>query len=888
MLNRIRARFAALANRRRFEEGMSEELRFHLEAHAADLIRAGVTPQEAARRTRIEFGSVDAAKEDCRASQGLWVFDALLRYARHAVRPLTRKPGFAAAALAPFALCLGANLAIFAMVDGVLLRPLPFRDAGRLALLYKTYPKVGVDRDGASPANYYERRGRISAFDGLALLHADTAIVGDTGSTEREEVTSVSPGFFATLGVSLAMGREFTDEEMTYQTGRVVILTDAAWRERLQADPHAIGRRIRMDGVQRTVVGVLPAGFRYLSLESRLYVPLASAAQERGPEQRHSGRGGELIARLKPGVSFEAAQAQIDALDSAVAHEYRQSKMISDAGYRTKVVPLHADHVASIRPTLLLLQTGVGFLLLIGCVNLVNLLLIRAAGRAKELAVRLAIGASRWHIASEVMAETTMLTVFGGMLGLAVGASGIHILAAFGAGKIPLGAQVEFDARLAAIALLASILIGVAVSLPIAWFNLRGQAGGALQAETRGGTAGRAAQSLRHGFIVVQIAFAFVLLAGAGLLSLSLEKASSLSLGFSPDHLLSGQISLPWDRYSKTQARLAFAAKLLEEIGHQPGVQSAGIATKIPLNGRNGKSGIRLVNRPLKPGELPRVPYVYGIDGGYFAAMRLPLREGRFLTPDDSRRPERTCVIDEILARHFWPQGGALGQRLFQGSRLEKNVDEYTIVGVVGAAKQAGVTESDSQGAVYMPFGHRSEGNVYLVARTAQAPESLGLALQRIVRAIDPELPAYDVRSMETRLADSLVTRKAPAILAIIFAGVALLLAAVGTYGVLSYAVAQRRREIGVRMALGAQPNEIRRQFFSIGLRLLTAGIALGLGGASLAGRAMQAILFDVPGLHLPTLAGAAGVMTAVALAACLLPSRRAARISPVEALSDR
>jgi predicted permease len=347
-------------------------------------------------------------------------------------------------------------------------------------------------------------------------------------------------------------------------------------------------------------------------------------------------------------------------------------------------------------------------------------------------------------------------------------------------------------------------------------------------------------------------------------------------------------VTLPYSGYPHLGERLAFTQKLMEELGRQPGVVGAGITTKVPLSGRNAKSAITVKGRPIEPGTLPRVPYAVSVDGDYLPAMRLPLREGRFLTAADSRRKERSCVVDETFARHYWPRGGALGQVLFLGSKPQSDADGYTIVGVVGTAKQAEATEGWSESAVYFPWAYRNDRQIWIVVRTSGAPESLGATLQRIVRRIDPELPLSDIRSMEVRVSDSLVARRAPALLAGIFAGVALLLAAIGTYGVLSYAVAQRRREIGVRMALGARPGQIHRQFFGAGLRLLAGGSVVGALGAWLASRAMQTLLYEMPSLHLPALAGAAGVIGLTTLLACLLPAHRAATISPVEALSDQ
>ncbi len=731
--------------------------------------------------------------------------------------------------------------------------------------------------------NYYERLGDIPAFARVSIFRHDKAIIGEVGSTEQMDVTRVSPEFFTTLGIGPILGRSFTEEDTTYQTDNVVMLTDTYWRQSFNADPDVLGRQIRVDALSKTIVGVLPPSFRFLSSKARLYLPLSSNPGDREARQRHSGNGYDMIARLTPGVALPAAQSQIDAHNAVHAAEYPNAQMIADAGFRTIVTPLHADHVQAVRPTLLLMQAGVLFLLLIGGANLVNLLLIRASSRVRELAIRQSLGASRWHVVRQVITECLLLTLVGGLVGLAVGAGGIRLLAVLGVDQLPLGAQIAFDGRLDLVALLGAVVLGIMIALPIAWFNLRGHRVNALQSDSRGGTASHAAQRLRHGFIVAQIALAFVLLTGAGLLGLSLKRAMAVSPGFRADHVLTGQISLPWKNYPDWPSRLTFVERLLEGVRSQPGVSAAGVINNVPFSGENIKSGFTVQGHVRRPGESLRGHYFYGVGGDLFAALGIPLREGRFLLSADSGN--RVCVVDEDFARYYWPTGGAIGQRLSLGENEGADVDAFTIVGVVGAMKQAELTEDRAQGAVYVPYQFRTVANIFAVNRTRQRPESFGLTLQKIVRAIDPELPVNDLRSMEVRIADSLIVRRSPALLAGIFAVVALLLAAIGTYGVLAYAVAQRRREIGVRMALGAPPKQIGRQFISLGLRLLVAGSALGVIGALLAGRAMRSILFDLPAPPMAMLAGTSVVLTVVSLLACWLPARRAASVDPMEAL---
>ena len=800
---------------------------------------------------------------------------------RYAFRQLRKSPGFTITALATIAICLGANLAIFGVINSILLRPLPFPNADRLVTIYNTYPKAGVENDGSSITNYFERRGNIPAFESLSIYMSRAETVGDPGSMQQEEVVRVSPEFFTTLGISPAVGRSFTEEESVNQKN-VVMLTDAFWRKEFGADPNILARDTRINGIPREIVGVLPPEFRFLSSEARVFVGLKTDALQRGPNARHSGGGGtHLIARLKPGATIADAQAQIDAHNAEMEKDNPQAKMMAEAGFRSLVVPLHAYHVRSVRPTLLLLQGGVFFLLLIGAVNLVNLLLIRASGRAKEMAIRQSMGASRWQVVKQVMIETVLLTTVGGVIGLIIGAWGLRLLEVLGADRLPLGARIAFDDSLAVVGLLSAIVLGIVIAAPIAWFNLRSHLANALQSESRSGTVSRAAQQLRHGFIVAQIALAFVLLAGAALLGLSLKNVMAAPSGFRAEHVLTGECAISWH---EIQNRVATFDRLLDSIRQQPGVVSAGTITSIPLSGDSGKTAVIPKGYVPPPGQSVHGHYSYAVHGDYFSVLGIPLREGRFLTSEDSHRSERVCVVDEDLVRRYWPTGGALGQKIALGDESD-DAHLSTIVGIVGSVKQAELTEPSGQGAVYLPFSQRESNSVFIVARTSQRPEAFAETLRKLVHAANPQLAIDNIRSMETRVADSLIARRSPALLAVIFAGVALLLAAIGTYGVLSYAVAQRTREIGIRMAVGAQREQIGAQFLKIGLRLLIAGSVFGLIGAALCGRALQSILFNVPPLHLATLLTTAAIMTVVCLVACWLPARRASRTDPMEAL---
>ncbi len=704
----------------------------------------------------------------------------------------------------------------------------------------------------------------------------------------HEEITRIAPKFFATLGTGPALGREFTETEMNYQTDQVAILSDAYWRNHFAGDAGVIGREVWVDGSPRTVVGVLPRGFHFLSSKARCICRFPQAWNRGCPQERHSGGNvTQMIARLKPGATIEQAQAEIDAQNAVIERDDPQAKMMADAGFRSLVVSLHGDQVAAVRPILLLLQAGVLALLLIGAVNLLNLLLIRASGRLKELAMRQALGATGRRLVMEILAETFVLTLAGGLLAMAVGAAGVRLVNALGAERLPLGAYIVFDARLALAGLVAALGLAVALAAPVAWFNLRSLPARGLQAESRGTTTGRAAQAPRHAFIVAQIALGLVLLAGSGLLGLSLKRAMAVSPGFRADHAVAGQVSVAGNRYPSAEAALAFTERLVDALERYPGVLSAGIANNIPFSGHNGKSAATVKGEVLRPGESPRASYSYAVSGDYFRAMGLPLRAGRFLTAADSRRKERTCVVDEDFARYHWPNGNALGQKLFQGSQTQGDAEAFTVVGVVGSVKQAGLTDDTAQGAVYYPYIYQEANNIFVVVRGSVAVARLKVDLQSAVRQVDSAIAVNGTESMDDRIAESLLLRRSPALLGAIFSGIAMLLIAIGIYGVLSYAVTQRQREIGIRIAVGARPIEIGRQFLSLGLRLLVTGIVIGLGGAWMTGRAMEAVLFHVSGHSAVVLAEATGLIALATLVACILPAQRAAAVSPVRALAQ-
>jgi predicted permease len=591
-----------------------------------------------------------------------------------------------------------------------------------------------------------------------------------------------------------------------------------------------------------------------------------------------------MVARLAPGVTLEGAQAQMTAFNAAQLETDPFAKLVRDAGWHTPVRGLRADVVRGVQDVLLLLQGAVLFLLVIGGVNLANLMLVRANGRAKEFAVRQALGAGRRHLAREILMETVLLSLVGGLLGLAAGSAGIGMLSALGTDQLPLGATIALDARVALVTAAGSLAVGIVLALPVIGLSLARDLAPALSAESRGGTGSRTAQGVRHAFMVAQIALAFVLLSGASLLGVSLRKVLSASPGFAPDQVLTASLSLPWKTYPKREPRQAFMDRLLTALRAQPGVSHVGLSDGMPFGGSHSDNATTVEGVEPSPGVSIRTHFTSWVAGDYFAALRIPLVEGRFLEDADNHRKQRVCVVDQAFVSRYWPGASAIGRRIATDVTVNEE-NAMTIVGVVGTIKTRDLADKAPLGAIYVPHTLRDGPFVQVIMRTSVPPESLAATLRRIVLSLDPELPTDDIKVLRTRINDSLVVRRSPAMLAGIFAGVALLLAAVGTYGVLAYAVSHRRREIGVRMALGAMPSQILRQFLSIGARLLAIGTALGVLGAWAVGRAMTSLLFEVAALDPGVVIATTGVLVAVVLLATLLPSRRAAQVHPTEAL---
>lgn len=811
--------------------------------------------------------------------------ESLGRESAQAFRTLLREKTFTLTIVVTIGLCLGANIAIFAIVYGLLLKPLPFAEPRQLVAVYNMYPKAGIHHAEASAVQYLERRAQVEAFAEAAAIRNWGATIGDTGATERIDASNVTPSFFKTLQVAPALGRTFAEEEGVYGRDHVIVLSDALWRQRFAADPNIVGKTLRVNSTPYTIIGVMSPDFRYLDTTSKAWTPLCFNDDDRSPRNRHNNNL-NLIARLKPGATLAEAKSQIAALNERAMETDPFASMVRDAGFGTEVRDLQDDYVARLRPTLLLLQAGVVVLLLIGSVNVANLLLVRSSGRVKDHSIRQALGASRRQLATHLMIEVILLCALGAGTGIAFGYGLLKAVGIFGVKALPAGIAPTLSFTACAVGICAALAVGLGLGALLVWQAMRENLAGMLAVESRGGTTTRSVHRIRHALVAAQISLAFILLTGAGLLGLSFQRVLATNPGFQPDQTLTAMMTLPWESYKDEKQRAAFAERLGAELRAMPGVSFAGLVSGLPFSGISSNGATVVEGRTPSAGESVAVHYHVKVSGEYFKAIGITLREGRLLEDRDQKTDATTCVIDDTVARHYWPNESALGHRIGPVS-APPNQKFYTIVGVVNSVKQKDLATGNEFGALYLPFAEQPPFAFHVVLRAHQAPEPATAALRAAVLRLDPELPVSDVRLMSERINASLGTRRTPLLLAGMFASIALVLASIGLYGVLSFAVAQRRREIGIRMAIGAQPQHVLAQFLLLGVKLLTIGLILGLVGAYFAGQAMRSTLFGVEPTSALVISTAAAVLGFVAIAACAVPSRRAAMVPPLEALRD-
>lgn len=825
--------------------------------------------------------------------------ERLLQDLRFASRLLWKDRSFAVTTVATLSLCLGANVAIFAVVNGVLLKPLPFPEPDRLVRMFNKYPGAGVDAGASNGVpDYFDRRRDMPALEEQALFREAGVTISGSGLAEAERVQGmvVTPSFFRVLRTQPHRGQLFTDAQGELGQERVVILAHGFWQRLFAGRDDAIGQDLRLGGEPYKVVGVLAPDFVFLNPEIQLFRPAAFTAREKSDESRHSNNW-QQFGRLKPGATLELAQSQLNAINAANLERFPQwREILTNARFSSEVVDFQANLIGERRSTLTMLWGGAIFVLLIGCVNVANLVLVRSTSRIRELATRHAMGATFGRLARQALTESTVLALVGGVAGLGLGWWALRAAPFFGFDKLPSGLGLALDAPVIGFAALLIAVVGIGVGMIPVIAMRRANMAQVIREEGRSGTQGRAPRLMRRVLVTSQVAFALMLLIGAGVLLASFDRVLSIDPGFRAENVLTGTIAMPVSRYRDEAALRTAQARILERVRSVPGVTNAGMTTTLPFGGNYSDSVILAEGYQMQQGESLISPSQVIASDGYFETMGAKLIAGRYFTPEDAEGRPRVLVIDERLARRFWPNGDAVGRRMYFPEDINnlmatpREEQMMTIVGVIETMRLRGVVDVASQkvGAYFSPMRQVPSRTVGIAIRTAQAPETVAASVRREIAQIDPEMPFYGVRSLEDRLSASLMDRRTPMLLATGFAAVALFLAAIGIYGVLAYQVSQRRREIGIRMALGAESGSI----FSLVLRegglIVGVGAVFGLAGAFFLRQTLQAQLYETGAMDPRVVSVVAGTLIVVAMIACVLPARRAAKTDPLIALSDQ
>ena len=823
------------------------------------------------------------------------LLDWLIRDLRVAARVLARDRAFSLTAASTLAVCIGANAALFTVVHHVLLRPLPVPEPSRILLMSNLYPKAGAtDSSNSGVPDYYDRLKAVTVLESQAMFQTRSVSIGREGLPVRLQIVDATPSYFRVMGVSPALGRVFTDDEGEVGNDKRVVLSDALWHSQFGADPGVVGRDLRLNGQPYTIVGVMPRTFQGLDPEVMLWRALAFTAEQRSDEQRHSNNYWN-VGRLKPGATLAQAQAQVDALNAANLERFPKYKeLLINAGFRTQVIGFQDHLVRFVKPTLYLLWGGALFVLLIGCVNVANLALVRARSRLKELATRLALGAGRWQVARQLIAESLALTLVAAGAGLLLAMAALRALAALDLQGLPFGSDIHLDAIAVGYSLAISLAIGIVLGLVPVAAVLHANLSIVLRDAGRGTSVGRGGRIVRRTLAVTQVAFTFVLVVGAGLLLASFRRVAAVDPGFVSDRVLTASVMLPRNRYDDDAKRRAFTDEALRRVRALPGVSAAGATDTIPFGGYNSDSVIIAEGYQMKPGESIISPSQVTVSPGYFEATGVRLAKGRFFQDSDAGGQRPVVIVDEKLARRFWPDQDPIGRRMFLPTDIDHllAVTDKTVfldvVGVIKDVKLRDIAEGEKGvGAYYFPMSQNTSSFLTFAVKTSGAPETVTGGLRSTMAALDPELPLFDVRTLAQRTETALVARRSSAMLSLTFGLVALLLSAVGVYGVLAYLVNQRTREIGIRMALGSSPLGIFDLVLREGLLLVGLGFALGGIGTALLKRSLESQLFDVRVTDPLVLTTAAAVLGTVALVACALPARRAAAIDPAIALSE-
>jgi putative ABC transport system permease protein len=795
----------------------------------------------------------------------------MLQDLRYAIRRLAKSPGFALVAVGALALGIGANTAIFSVVNSVLLRPLPYPAPEQLVQLWESRPQQNMPRVEIAPHEFLAWADQCQSFQRLAAT--DVAQYNLTGRGEPERVTGalVTAGYFPLLGAAPAHGRAFLEEEDRPGSDNVVVLGHELWRSRFSSDPSVVGQTVSLDGVACTVVGVLPRGFR-LPGGAALARPIAFGSEDRARPGNHFLN---VFGRLKDGVTLAQAEAEM----AAVAARVEQSLGGTNVGHQVAVVSLHEQVVGGARTSLLVLLGAVALVLLIACANVANLLLARAAARRREVAVRAALGASRWRIVRQLLAESLLLAGLGGALGLLLAVWGVDLLVGLDPTGVQRAGEVTLDWRVLAftfgLSLVTGLLFGLAPALQASKADL-------VESLKEGGRSGQglARSRLRGALVVAEVALTLVLLVGAGLLLKSFGRLLAVDSGLDPHNVLTMDVALPPAKYAEPQRITAFYEQLLQEAAALPGVRAAGAVSVLPLAGDDNSNFVQIEGRaPLPPGQAMRAGR-RNVSVDYFRAIGIPVRRGRVFTPADTAEAQRVLVINEAMARSFFAGEDPVGQRVRTGDKSPW----VEVVGVVGDVRHRGL-DVDTRPEMFFPQLQTPSRQMTLVVRAAGDPEALAVPLRERVRAIDRDQPVGNVKTMEAWLSESVASRRFSAAVLGVFAAVAAGLAALGLYGVVSYSVAQRTHEIGLRVALGARPRDVLRLVIGQGMLLTLVGTAVGVAAALALTRVMSGLLFGVGATDAGVFVTVPLLLAAVALLACYVPARRATKVDPMIAL---
>jgi putative ABC transport system permease protein len=809
----------------------------------------------------------------------------LLQDLRYAGRLLLRSPGFTLLAAITLALGIGANAAIFSVADSVLLKPLPYRDSGRLAIVYSQFPTMGFDRFWVDPMEFTEYSRWNRSFASLGAYVTGAVNIAGQGEPVRADAAFATAGLFKALGVEPELGRFYSAAEDLPNTERVVVLSEGLWRRAFGADRGILGKRVRVDGVERTVIGVMPRGFTIGDDRIEAWIPLALDPARPGFRGNHYLF---LVGRLKDGVSLAQARAEMNALLARWERELPDEHTPAPDGHRLVIQPLLDDLVGGVRPKIRLLLGAVGLVLLIACVNVANLLLARAEARQKEVAIRTALGAARGRLLRQFLTESVLLALLGGALGLLLAFWGVKGIVAANLESLPRVDEIGLDGRsflfTFGISLLTGVLFGMAPAL-------HARAGAFFASLKEGGqraTAGAGRQWLRRVLVVLEVAFAATLVIGGGLLIRSFWLLQNVDPGFDPQGLLSLQVSLPDATYDKPEQVTGFYQRLLAQVSRLPGVESAAAMSGLPPNRQVNANDMEFEGIPPTPdGPIQNADYWQFVTRDYFETMGIRVVEGHSFETRDARGSTPVVLVNQTMAKLFWPSQSAIGRR------IRASGDEapwLTIKGIVADVKQGGLDQKTGT-EVYFLHDQSQEtiggvpDTLYLVLRTRQDPMSLVNPVRNEIRRLDPALPVADVRTMEQVVYESVAQPRFVAFLVLVFSLVALTLAAVGTYGVLAYMVELRTQEIGVRMALGAQAREVLRMILAQGAWLVGTGLFLGVAGAIALRRVLASVLFGVAPTDPVIFATVFLVLALVGLIACYLPARRATRVDPLVAL---